>query len=360
MAPFDARQSEDASLSLTAAVIQASPGPLLLLDGNLVIIDASRSFCEAFEIDLAEMRGATLTQLGSGEWRRPRLQELLVATASDSSGKGACEVELRRPGRSDRQLIVHAERLAYHDLPEIRIMVAISDVTQLRADQQAVAETHERHRVLLHEVRHRVANSLQIVASILLQDARKAHSEEAKSSLADAHNRVMSIAALERQLTDLTADGVEVRTYFTTLCTSISASMVGDRERIAILVTGPGGVVDARLSLSLGLIVTELVINALKHAFPNERHGAITIECAFPGPNWVLAVADNGVGVPTDQRDTRVGLGTSIVNALVRQVGATVSVEAASPGTRVSISRTAIALVDETRISDVSADRSIA
>ncbi len=347
MATPNTKLSEDAALSLTLAVVEASPGPLVLLDCDLVILGASRSFCEAFDIDCTTARGNTLTHLGAGEWRRPQLQALLVASLSGPPTAHVCELDFQQPGLGDRQLVIHAQRLAYLDLDDDRVLVAVFDVTQARAHQRAKYEAEKHNLVLLREVRHRVANSLQIVASLLLQNARKAQSEEAKSHLADAHHRVMSIAALEHQLADVGDGGMDVRTYFTRLCENISASMIGDRERIVIAVTGDGGVVDARVSLSLGLIVTELVINALKHAFPNERHGRITVECTFPGPNWALIVTDNGVGAPTDGRDVRTGLGTSIVQALATELGATVEVGPAYPGTRVTIARTAIALVDK-------------
>ena len=101
----------------------------------------------------------------------------------------------------------------------------------------------------------------------------------------------------------------------------------------------------ARVSVSLGLIVTELVINALKHAFPEGRAGAIVVDCGFRGPNWVLSVSDDGVGMPTDRSQRHTGLGTSIVEALAKQLHAVVAVAPGHPGTHVSITHTQIALV---------------
>jgi two-component sensor histidine kinase len=339
--------SEAAALSLTLAVVEASPGPLLLLDGDLTIIAASRSFGEAFELDLATARGREVGELGAGEWSSPVLTAMLTAAMSGGTSTQDCELALRRDGLADRRLVVHAERLDYLDLENVRITVAVTDVTDAGADRLAMAAAEQHNRVLLGEVRHRVANSLQIVASLLLQDSRKAQSEDAKARLKEAHHRVMSVAALERQLAGGGSENIEVRGYVTTLCETIAASMIADREQIAIVVTGTGGEVGSRMSLNLGLIVTELVVNALKHAFPHSRHGVITIECNFPGPNWSLTVSDNGVGVPTDRRDARTGLGTNIVNALAKELGAAVEIGSAYPGARVKIARTAIALVKE-------------
>jgi two-component sensor histidine kinase len=89
--------------------------------------------------------------------------------------------------------------------------------------------------------------------------------------------------------------------------------------------------------VSLGLIVTELVINALKHAFPGGRSGNIVVGYHSDAPDWTLTVTDDGVGMPTGPEPTKAGLGTSIVQALAQQVGASVDVSDKDPGTRVSI-----------------------
>jgi len=123
--------------------------------------------------------------------------------------------------------------------------------------------------------------------------------------------------------------------------------MIGEGDHISLLVTG-GGVVASRVSINLGLIVTELVINALKHAFPGHRPGKIVIAFEDRGPNWTLSVSDDGVGMPTDPSLIRSGLGTSIVQALAKQLEATVEVASAGPGTKVCIEHTQIALVEET------------
>jgi two-component sensor histidine kinase len=347
MAAQPPAHSEEAALSLTMAVVASSPGPLLLLDGDLNIIAASASFSETFEVDAANALGYPLSSLGAGEWNAPQLRSLLDATLSGAAKIEAYEMDLRRPGQPTRRLVIHAQRLVYLDLENLRLVMAVCDVTEARANEKLKDDVLQQNLVLLQEVRHRVANSLQIIASVLLQNARRTQSDETRGHLRDAHHRVMSIAALERQLSGSGDGQVELHSYFTDLCGSIAASMIGDPNEISLAVTGAGGIVEARVSVSLGLIVTELVINALKHAFPDHRHGKITVDCEFRGPNWTLLVTDNGVGMPADPAGVRAGLGTSIVEALARQQRATVNIEPAHPGTRVAITHTQIALVAE-------------
>jgi two-component sensor histidine kinase len=334
------------ALSLTLAVVTSSPAPLLLLDGQLTIIAASTSFCEVFGAHATQLTGKLLYALDDGEWDSPQLRSLMTVTVAGEGALDARDIELRQHRRPFRHLIAQARRLDYLDLEQTRILVAVSDVTEARADATLKEAALRESRVLLQEVRHRVANSLQIIASVLLQNARKTESVETHGHLTDAHHRVMSVAAVERLLSTSESGDVEVHTYFTSLCESISASMIGDTDQISLAVEGGQGVVDARVSVSLGLIVTELVINALKHAFPDGRHGKIAVDYNFHGPNWILCVRDDGVGMPL-AAPTWTGLGTSIVQALARQLHASVEVTPEQPGTQVSIKHTQIALVED-------------
>jgi two-component sensor histidine kinase len=329
--------SEEAALSLTMAVVASSPGPLLLLDGDLVIIAASQSFAAAFALGPEPLDGRKLENLGRGEWDVPQLRALLAATASGAARIGSYEMDLERPGAATRHLVIHAQRLIYLDVENLRLVMAVSDVTDARANERVKDEALRQNLILLQEVRHRVANSLQIIASLLMQNAKTTQSEETRGHLNDAHNRVMSIAALERQLAGSGEGEVELHAYFTKLCDSIAASMIGDPTKLRLLVTGDSALVDSRASVSLGLIVIELVINALKHGFPAGRAGSITVDYRFAGASWSLSVRDDGVGLPTGAGAARSGLGTSIVAALARQLAAKVLMERANPGTKVTI-----------------------
>jgi two-component sensor histidine kinase len=346
-------ETDFAGLSLTKAVIVSSPTPLLLLDGDLRINGASTSFCDAFQIEASAAVGVPLLELGAGEWDHPELRALLTATAAGTAQVGGLQIDFERPESDTRTLCIHAKVIDYGDLSKPRLLVAVADITAARANDRAKVEVIERLQVLLREVRHRVANSLQIVSAVLLQNAGRTKSAEARSSLTAAHNRVMSVATLERQLST-SEDGdqsVDLRAYFESLCESMAASMIGDAKTVALVVTG-GGSVPSRVSDTLELIVTELVINALKYAFPKGRAGRIEVGYQAHGPNWSLTVKDDGVGMPADSVSIRTGLGTSIVQALARQLQATVVAGSATPGTIVSIEHSQVALVKDGLVAD--------
>ena len=90
-------------------------------------------------------------------------------------------------------------------------------------------------------------------------------------------------------------------------------------------------------SVSMGLIVTELVINSLKHAYPGEAKGAIRIGYHADHRGWILSVADDGIGITDSRASGKPGLGTGIVNALAGQLSARVEISDAAPGCLVSI-----------------------
>ena len=240
---------EDVALSLTLAVVSSSPGPLLLLDGQLTVIAASLSFCDAFDGDPTELAGRCLYELAAGAWDIPRLRDLMTATAAGDAIAGPCEIDLERSGQPARNLIVHARWLTYLDLLDTRILLAVSDVTEARVDAALKDAALRQNSVLLQEVRHRVANSLQIIASVLFQTARGTQSDETRGHLKDAHHRVMSVAALERLLSTSEDRDIEVRAYFTRLCENISASMIGELDRISLVVDGGEAVVEARVAM---------------------------------------------------------------------------------------------------------------
>ncbi|MEO5659959.1 MAG: sensor histidine kinase, partial [Polaromonas sp.] len=152
-------------------------------------------------------------------------------------------------------------------------------------------------------------------------------------------------ASLQRQLAASNLGDVELRPYFTALCESIGASMIRDHNQLSLAVTVDESSTSADVSVSLGLIVTELVINALKHAFPNDRKGKIWVGYHSRGPNWTLSVNDDGVGMSTNAESAKPGLGTNIVQALARQLHAEIKVSDTSPGTAVSIAHTYIVAV---------------
>lgn len=328
--------------TLAFALIIASETPLVLLDGALAVVVASASFYRCFGLVPPGSVRVPFNELGNGEWSTQQLNAALNAVASGSGAIDAYEMDLKRPGLPVCHLLISAHRLDFFgSAGDIRIVLAITDETAARAADKLKDELVREKQLLMEELQHRVANSLQIIASVLMQSARKANSAETRGHLTDAHSRVMSIATLQKQLAGTQDGAVELRGYFTQLCNSIGASMIAEPAFLSLTVTGDDTKLDARISVSLGLIVTELVINSLKHAFPvTPRDGRITVDFQSVGLGWRLEVADNGVGFPGEEDGGHPGLGTGIVEALAKQLNAAVEIWHDKPGTTISIIQT--------------------
>lgn len=330
--------ASEIALKLTQAVVVSSTTPVLLLDGSFSVLVASASFCRDFRIDPARLPSSVFA-LGEGEWDVPQLRSLLTATMAGYAAIEAYEMELVRSGQEARRLVLSAQKLDYGDHDHPRLILSVLDVTESRREDKAKDDLARENASLLQELQHRVANSLQIIASVLLMSAKRVQSDETRTHLYDAHQRVMSVASVQRQLATSRQGDVQLRPYFTDLCDSIGASMIRNRKELKLDVTMDDGDNHAasEAAMSMGLIVTELVINALKHAFPGQREGRIDVAYTADGPDWLLSVSDNGVGFPKDPGSAPAGLGTSIVQALAQQLRADVRVVGANPGTRVEI-----------------------
>jgi two-component sensor histidine kinase len=331
--------------SLALAIVDASDAPVVLLHEGLGVIAASTSFCRVYGVDPATIVGRPFFELGEGEWNKPQLRSLLTATANGQADIDGYEFELKRGNRPTLCLVAKAHKLNFSDAGEVRLLLTVVDITVARDSERLKERLIQEKTVLMQELQHRVANSLQIIASVLLQSARQVSSDETKTHLHDAHHRVMSVAAVQRQLATSQLGDVELRPYFTQLCASIGASMIADHDQLTLGVTADDSIVSADVSVSLGLIVTELVINALKHAFPDGRVGHIAVDYFARGPNWTLSVNDDGVGMPTGDELAKAGLGTSIVEALAKQLRARVRVSNDPPGTEVRVVHAQIAVV---------------
>jgi two-component sensor histidine kinase len=325
--------------ALAQAIVDTVREPVLVMDEHARVIAANRSFYSVFKVSPQDTQGRLLYELGDGQWDIPKLRLLLEKIIPEHGVIEDYEVEHEFPGVGPRTMCLNARRVFYEGGADTTILLGIEDVTQPRTLEREREELLKQKDILLQEIQHRVANSLQIIASIILMKARTVQSEETRLHLEDAHSRVMSIAAVQEHLhASGTIGPVEITPYLSKLCESLATSMIGEIRPIALKVSGNGGSATSRDAECLGLIVTELVMNALKHAFHDKSDGQIIVGYEAAGTNWKLSVADNGIGRPDGVfAQEKTGLGTSIVKALAHQLGAQFETLAGEKGTTVSV-----------------------
>jgi two-component sensor histidine kinase len=330
--------SLDYDQELARAIVDTVREPLLVLDGELRVLAASRSFYSTFQVSRDETRNRLLETLGGGQWNIPALREALQNILAKQSVMEGFEVECDFPVIGRRVMLLNGRKIFYESDKRSTILLAIEDISERRAiEQQRDGLLRERD-LLLQEMQHRVANSLQIIASILLIKARTVNSDETRLHLQDAHQRVLAMAAVQKHLhASLGGEAIELQPYFSLLCKSLADSMIGESRAVAVEVMVDAARASSSEAVSLGLIVTELMINALKHAFPIEAPGQrIGVRYEIGAPGWRLTVSDNGIG-KQESTPAKVGLGTSIVAALAEQLHARVEIAEAASGTAIVI-----------------------
>ena len=327
-------------IALANAIVDTVRDPLVVLDQKLRVITASRSFYNTFQLTHDDVHGLLLYEIDDGQWDIPELRELLGAISNDKATVEAYEVDRDFSKIGRRIMLLNARKVFYETGTHSTILLAFEDVTNQRAIERQVQDLLHEKDMLLEEMEHRVANSLQIIASILLIKARTVQSEETRLQLEDAHQRVLSVAAVQQHLHVGGGNKpIEIANYLTKLCETLAQSMIGDSRPISLKVDADAGTAISREAVSIGLIVTELVMNALKHAFPNEKpNAAIVVSYKVAGTDWKLTISDNGIGKPpVNASETKPGLGTGLIKALTRQLNAVVDIASDAHGTAVTI-----------------------
>ena len=299
--------------TLAEAIVDTVREPLVVLDHDLRVIAASRSFYRTFAVAPQDTQGRRLYELGDGQWNIPALRTVLEEIIPRHRSVEAYEVEHEFPTIGRRVMLLNARQVLGEDGSSTALLLAIEDVTQRRDAEREKDELVRQKEVLLQEMQHRVANSLQIIASILLLKARTVQSEEIRDHLRDAHQRVMSVATVQQQLhASGLNESINIGSYLSKLCESLAKSMVGERRPVSIKVEATAGTAVSDIAVSLGLIVTELVINVLKHAFANNEAGEILVKYEAYNSGWQLSISDNGSGPNEAPGETpHTGLGTS-------------------------------------------------
>jgi two-component sensor histidine kinase len=188
--------------------------------------------------------------------------------------------------------------------------------------------------VLLREVNHRVGNSLQMIASILHMQGTHDPSDEVKAALTQATRRVIAVAQVHRRLyTSEDIQKVAVDQYLESLVDDLRKSSESPQAQIS-LSTDPAQTEPDR-AVAVGIIVNELVTNALKYAYPLGQ-GPIRVGLRTMGLDAVISVEDEGIGY-TDTNKPSGGLGQRIVKAMADKLGADVRHDASQSGTKIQI-----------------------
>jgi two-component sensor histidine kinase len=204
-------------------------------------------------------------------------------------------------------------------------------VDTARATVDDLAEANRRLRaadaqktVLLADINHRLKNSLHAVAGILSAEGRRMADTAGRMVLEDAAGRLRVLARVHERLhlgpSAKEATSVDMRGFLDALCADLRPTLV-DLRPVALRLNVEDITLGVAQAIAVGLIVNELVTNALRHAFPDDRAGTVSVRLSSSSDGWLsLQVVDDGVGTKTDGS----GTGTRLIRALAQQLGGTV------------------------------------
>lgn len=195
------------------------------------------------------------------------------------------------------------------------------DVTEMRRREQELITKD----ATIREIHHRVKNNLQTVAALLRMQSRRSDSDAVKAALREAGRRVAMIAKVHEELSQTVAEEIDFDSMIDRL-TAMSAAMATMTGQVRTKITGKFGILGAEVASALAVIISELVTNAVEHAFPEDdenKTGLIEINAERAADKLVIRVIDNGCGLARSEVEKSTakistGLGTSIVKTLVR------------------------------------------
>lgn len=198
----------------------------------------------------------------------------------------------------------------------VRRIVIISDVTEIRAKDKEIRIKS----AVIQEIHHRVKNNLQTIASLLRLQARRTKFPEVKAALQESVNRVLSISVVHEFLSQQGEEDIDVQEVLKEIFELVARNMADSEFVLRTEFSGPRVILPSKYASSLALVLNELVINAMEHAFTDRKSGTIGLKVIDKGDSYCLDFYDDGIGLPLDfdMKKIRSSLGLSIVRTLVK------------------------------------------
>ena len=253
----------------------------------------------------------------------PESAELIAGRMQiiEEQGEASFEVRHRQRDGGVFPLEVFVKKIDWMGIPAF--LSIATDIAGRKQSEEAITALLKEKEILLREVHHRIKNNLNMIASLLSLQARSAKGKSAETMM-DARGRVMGMISLY-ELIYQSQDyrNVDLESYLRAILDEIVQVSGSDKRGIGISGEIGAMTVAVEVSLPLGIIVNELVTNALKHAFAGRDKGAVKVELKMTGPGVCsLLVADNGRGYPEGaSAGEGKGFGLTLVDMLVRQLG---------------------------------------
>lgn len=334
----DAQLDGDRAWALAETIVDTVRDPLVILEGDMTVVRANRSFLQLFGVTADEVTGRPVGELGEGQWGVAALRDLLLRVVPDSEAFDGYEIEDEFPRLGRRIFKLNARKVYRPGDHVTRLLVVFEDVTEARL--------LERHRDLLAaELAHRIKNSLQIITSFTAFEIRRAAAPCIDGYRA-MQARIGAVAELYDVISRSAVFGpVPAEAYLEGIAASLRSSLLGPNSAITIGVEAEPLAISADHAVAFGLIVNELSTNAIKHAFPDGA-GKVVLAFGRHEGEVTLTVRDDGIGLAAAAADSGGSkFGSRFVEAFVRQVGGSLTKTSSAEGAtfRVHLPATVVA-----------------
>ena len=309
---------------------------ILLVDNDEIIVYTNASFCEITGYRKRDLIGRVASDLLLQEQDVPKMKSKIEAR--NEAKKEGYEIKITTKTGKTKWMKISASPVIDEKGNILGSLGVHSDITVQKEREFELAQSVEEKKILLQEIHHRVKNNLQIVSSLLSLQAKISKSPETAEILLSNQDRINSMAMVHELL--YRSDkfkNIHFRKYIENLLTSISNSIL-DKTRMNIVSEISDIKINIDTVVPCGLIVNELISNAIKHAFIGRDKGTISIKAHHDENQLTLVIEDNGIGLPADyQEKSQNSLGLQLVEILTDQLDGIVNIDL-SNGTSFTIS----------------------
>ncbi len=317
------------------AILDTTCDGFLVVDEDGHILDVNNAYCGLSGYSRAELLHMNIAKL-----RVLETPAEVLACLGRIRAQGTGRFETRHRARDGR--VFDVEISSTYFARGRRFVNFIRDVTERQQAEQQLRKSLRDIETLLKEVHHRVKNNLAIIVALLNLQCENIQDPACKEALRECQNRVYSMATVHQMLKQVQKlTGIDLVHYVHDLCQHLVGAYLKEADRVQLAIKVDPVPLGVDTAVPFGLILNELVSNALKHAFPLQRCGRlqVTVKAEAGGP-VTLSVQDDGIGLPADLdfRQAR-SLGLRLVNNLARQIDGVVAVEK-DKGTTVRVSFT--------------------
>jgi PAS domain S-box-containing protein len=318
-------------------LFEADPNYTLLIDTNHIIVDVNAATTHITGLSKEKLIGKHLNDLDIILDEDKSLHIDKIIDLLDGNRIKPFEARLMDKNGNLRWVNVRLTSIEKENVISFILIIA-SDITELKQYEKEIQDSLHEKEILLQEIHHRVKNNMQIISSLLSIQTRYIDDEESINVLKESQNRVKSLAMIHEKLyKSKNFNKIYLIDYIENLVWDLFYSYAIEKGRIKPILDIDDIKLNIETSVPCGLIITELVSNSLKYAFPDQREGVLKVSLKIKEDFYELSISDNGIGIPEniDFFNTD-SLGLQLVNSLTDQIDGEIEFDR-SNGTKFSI-----------------------